>query len=167
MTGAVRQHRPRPAGRLSVRDPAGSIFALDYTPLGADFAWMYNDGYGGTNVDCDLAERPTAGATGTTSWAPGRTTGSQTAMMGDADTAGRPVRADLRQPDQPGRPACRPDRAELAAHADHADAPDVVQVLPASSPNTAAGTPVTIEGNYFGTSTPRCSSGACPPPTCT
>jgi hypothetical protein len=29
--------------------------------------------------------------------------------------------------------------------------PDVVQVLPASSPNTAAGTPVTIEGNYFDT----------------
>ncbi len=31
---------------------AGSIFALDYTPLGADYAWMYNDGYGGTNLDC-------------------------------------------------------------------------------------------------------------------
>ena len=47
-------------------------------------------------------------------------------------------------------------------------APDVVQVLPASTSNTAAGTPVTIEGNYFGTS-PRSSSAEWPPPmsTCT
>ena len=35
-------------------------------------------------------------------------------------------------------------------------APDVVQVLPASSAYTGAGTPVTIEGNYFNTaSTPQ------------
>ena len=33
-----------------------------------------------------------------------------------------------------------------------ASAPDVVQVLPASSPSAGAGTPVTIEGNYFSTS---------------
>ena len=50
-----------------------------------------------------------------------------------------------------------------------ANAPDVVQVLPASSPNTAAGTPVTIEGNYFGTATTPTgrSSAASPPPTST
>ena len=30
----------------------GANFAVDYTPLGADFAWMYNDGYGGTNATC-------------------------------------------------------------------------------------------------------------------
>jgi IPT/TIG domain len=33
-----------------------------------------------------------------------------------------------------------------------AAAPDVVQVIPASSASTGAGTPVTIEGNYFSTS---------------
>ena len=49
--GAAGEHRPRPAARLPLH-PAGSIFAQDYTPLGADFAWMYDDGYGGTNLDC-------------------------------------------------------------------------------------------------------------------
>ena len=32
--------------------PGGANFAVDYTPLGADFAWMYDDGYGGTNLLC-------------------------------------------------------------------------------------------------------------------
>ena len=39
--------------------------------------------------------------------------------------------------------------------------PDVVQVLPASSASTTAGTPVTIEGNYFGT-TPQVFFGGVP-----
>ncbi len=37
---------------------AGSIFAQDDTPLGADFAWMYDDGYGGTNRDCTSPTDP-------------------------------------------------------------------------------------------------------------
>ena len=52
---------------------AGSIFALDYTPLGADYAWMYNDGYGGTNLAAASHGTGGAGSGGTTfgSFAPG------------------------------------------------------------------------------------------------
>ena len=130
---------------------AGSIFALDYTPLGADFAWMYNDGYGGTNVDC-------TSSTGTECWGhrdnilgPWATTGSQTADMGDANTAAGQYTEifanEAGTPDSlidPIVPSALPTPSTPAT-------PDVVQVLPASSPNTGAGTPVTIEGNYFGT----------------
>ena len=50
LTGALASTDPAlPSG---FQGPGGSIFARDYTPLGADFAWMYNDGYGGTNLDC-------------------------------------------------------------------------------------------------------------------
>ena len=42
-------------------------------------------------------------------------------------------------------------------------APDVVQLRPASTSTAAAGTPVTIEGNYFGTTpTPQVFFGGVP-----
>ena len=37
---------------------SAAIFAQDYTPLGADYAWLYNDGYGGTNIDCTSQSDP-------------------------------------------------------------------------------------------------------------
>ena len=71
LTGAQDNEDPRrPAGYQD--NGGGANFALDYTPLGADFAWMYNDGYGGTNLDCTSPTDPGAGATGTTSSGPGR-----------------------------------------------------------------------------------------------
>ena len=129
--------------------PGGSIFAQDYTPLGADFAWMYDDGYGGTNLLCT-----SPGASGCWGhrdnilgpWASGS---GQTAMMGDANTlTGQYAEIFAYQPNpadslvDPITPSSLPTPSTPAA-------PDVVQVVPASSPDTGAGTPVTIEGNYF------------------
>ncbi len=57
LTGAQDDDDPSaPAG--SQDTGWGANFAQDSTPLGADFAWMYDDGYGGTNLDCIVAERP-------------------------------------------------------------------------------------------------------------
>jgi hypothetical protein len=130
---------------------AGSIFALDYTPLGADFAWMYNDGYGGTNLDCASPSDVDCWGHRDNILGPWVTTGSQTADMGDANTAGGQYTEifanEAGTPDSlidPIVPSALPTPSTPAT-------PDVVQVLPASSPNTGAGTPVTIEGNYFGT----------------
>ena len=51
LTGAQSNADPLPPAGYQANG-GGSNFAQDYTPLGADFAWMYNDGYGGTNLDC-------------------------------------------------------------------------------------------------------------------
>jgi len=132
---------------------AGSIFAQDYTPLGADFAWMYDDGYGGTNLDCTS---PGPGCWGHRDniLGPWTTTGTtpvttQTAMMGVGNTStgqyAEIFANEINPADQlkyPITPSSLPTPSTPAP-------PDVVQVFPASSPNTGAGTPVTIEGNYF------------------
>ncbi len=131
---------------------AGSIFAQDYTPLGADYAWMYDDGYGGTNLDCATPSDP--GCWGHRdnilgSWI---TDGTHTAMMGDGNTpSGQYAEIFANQDDPPDATIDDITTSSLPTPAT-ASAPDVVQVLPASSSNTRAGTPVTIEGNYFGTS---------------
>ena len=132
----------------------GSIFALDYTPLGADYAWMYDDGLGGTNLDCTPSQL--SGCWGHRNNILGNwvTTGSQTAQMGDADTAAgqyAQIFVDQANPADPLVDTIAPNALPTPATA---AAPQVVQVLPASTSITAAGTPVTIEGNYFG-STPQ------------
>ena len=79
---------------------------------------------------------------------------SQTAQMGDADTTGgryTQIFVDQEDPattplDDPLTPAALPTPATPSA-------PDVVQVLPGLFPSVAAGTPVTIEGDYFNTAT--------------
>ena len=63
--------------------PWGSIFALDYTPLGADFAWMYNDGYGGTNAECTSAGSHGCWGHRDNILGPWASTGGATAEMGD------------------------------------------------------------------------------------
>ena len=130
---------------------AGSIFALDYTPLGADYAWMYNDGYGGTNIGCTSPSDRDCWGHRDNILGPWVTVGSQTADMGDANTTnGQYTEIFANEEGTPDSlidtltPSSLPTPSTPAA-------PDVVQVLPASSPNIAAGTPVTIEGNYFGT----------------
>jgi hypothetical protein len=160
-SGAVAKGDPSlPAGFVG---PGGSIFAQDYTPLGADYAWMYNDGYGGTNLDCT-----TPGASGC--WGhrdnilgPWTSTGTQTAMMGAGNTpSGQYAEIFASQPNpadslvDPITPGSLPTPSTVSA-------PDVVRVLPASSSTAAAGTPVTIEGNYFTASpTPQVSFGGVP-----
>ena len=128
------QHRPLAAGGVSVH-AGGSIFALDYTPLGADFAWMYNDGYGGTNLDCTTPL--THDVLGPPGQHPGHLDdrpGARPRMMGDADTSGGQYTQIFANQNDPADSARRPDHAEHAAHARRAPtAPDVVQVLPASS----------------------------------
>jgi hypothetical protein len=129
----------------------GSNFAQDDTPLGADFAWMYDDGYGGTNLECTSPGGANCWGHRDNILGPWTTTGSLTAQMGDADTpSGQYTQIFANEVDpadtdiDPVTPGALPTPATPAA-------PDVVQVLPASSPGAAAGTPVTIEGNYFNT----------------
>ncbi len=151
LTGA--QNNADPQVPVGYHDTGGgSNFALDETPLGADFAWMYNDGYGGTNLDCT-----SPGATGC--WGhrdnilgPWTTVGTQTAQMGDADTSnGQYAQIFMNQVDpadalvDPVTPSTLPTPSTPATPS----TPEVVQVMPASSAYTGAGTPVTIEGNYF------------------
>jgi len=151
MAGAVGNTDPTPPAGYQYTT-AGSIFALDYTPLGADYAWMYNDGYGGTNLDCTTPLSSACWGHRDNILGNWTTTGSQTAMMGDADTsAGQYTQIYANQKD-PADSLVDPITPSSLPTPSSSTAPDVVQVLPASSPRTAAGTPVTIEGNYFGTS---------------
>ena len=166
------------AGAVGSRDPvpplgylytsAGSIFAQDYTPLGADFAWMYDDGYGGTNLDCTAQGGGGCWGHRDNILGPWTTTGTtpittQTAMMGDGNTSSgqyAEIFANQVNPADPLVDTITP--ASLPTPSSPAP-PDVVQVLPASSPNTGAGTPVTIEGNYFTASpTPQVFFGGVP-----
>ena len=150
LTGAVGNADPVPPG--TYHDNAwGSNFALDYTPLGADFAWMYDDGYGGTNAECTAPSDANCWGHRDNILGAWTTTGSQTAQMGDADTStGQYTQlfADQQNPPDtdidPVTPGALPTPTTAAP-------PDVVQVMPASSSSVAAGTPVTIEGNYFDT----------------
>jgi hypothetical protein len=151
LVGATGNTDPQPPSGYPYAN-AGSIFAVDYTPLGADFAWMYNDGYGGTNALCtSLGDSNCWGHRDQIlgSW----TTGSGvTAQMGDGDTAaGRYAQIFANQSGTAHSLTDTLVPSDLPTDATPA-APDVVQVLPASTSNTAAGTPVTIEGNYFTTS---------------
>ena len=151
-TAAASNADPAPPGTYSANG-WGSNFALDYTPLGADFAWMYDDGVGGTNLDCTTTDETSCwGHRDNILW-PWATTGTQKAQMGDADTSsGQYTQLFANQVDpadsdiDPVTPSGLPTPSTPSA-------PDVVQVTPASSSSTAAGTPVTIEGNYFNTAT--------------
>ena len=113
LTGAQAHTDPSlPPGYLS----GGAIFAQDYTPLGADYAWMYDDGYGGTNLDC--TSPGSSGCWGHRDNILGdwTTTGSQTAMMGDASTSGgqyTEIFADQEDPADAAR------RRHLARHPAH------------------------------------------------
>ena len=131
----------------------GSNFAQDYTPLGADFAWMYDDGYGGTNIECTAPGDTHCWGHRDNVLGPWSSDGTHTAQMGDADTTSGqytqlfanqvdPADADI----DPLTPSALPTPSTAAT-------PDVVQVMPASSSGAAPGTPVTIEGNYFNTGT--------------
>ncbi len=153
-SGAQSSTDPVPPAGYSYTS-AGSIFAQDYTPLGADFAWMYDDGYGGTNLDCTSpsssgcwGHRDNVLGNWTTT---GTTIGTQTAMMGDGNTAAGQYAEIFANQANPADSLVDTITPSALPTPSTASAPDIVQVLPASSANTAAGTSVTIEGNYFGT----------------
>ncbi|HEY6429470.1 MAG TPA: hypothetical protein VIX84_19770, partial [Acidimicrobiales bacterium] len=87
LTGAQNDADPQPPSGFTYTS-AGSNFAQDYTPLGADFAWMYDAGYPGTNIDCTSSGGGGCWGHRDTILGNWVTTGSQTAEMGDADTTG-------------------------------------------------------------------------------
>ena len=115
-TAAASNADPAPPGAYSVNG-WGSNFALDYTPLGADFAWMYDDGPGGTNLEC-------APSGGSSCWGhrdnilwPWVTTGTQDGADGRRRHELGSVHPALRQPGGPGRQRHRPCHAERTADA--------------------------------------------------
>ena len=130
----------------------GSNFAQDSTPLGADYAWMYNDGYGGTNLDCTAPTDHACWGHRDNILGPWTSTGSTTAQMGDADTNAGQYTQIFMNRDDPADSLVDTLTPSTLPTPSTGTAPDVVQVIPASSATTGAGTPVTIEGNYFGTS---------------
>lgn len=130
---------------------AMSIFAQDVSPLGADFAWMYNDGYGGTNLDCTSPTSAKCWGHRNAILGGWSATTSTTPEMGVGATATGGYAEIFANEDNPADALVDQLTGTLPTTAS-SNAPDVVQVLPASSANTSAGTPVTIEGNYFATS---------------
>ena len=162
LTGALGNADPMPPSGY-VDNGGGANFALDYTPLGADFAWMYDDGYGGTNLDCTSPGATQCWGHRDNILGPWITTGTQTAQMGDADTSsGQYTQIFMNQVD-PADTLTDPITTGSLPTPATAAAPDVVQVMPASTPSAAAGTPVTIEGNYFDTAaTPQVFFGGVP-----
>ncbi len=129
----------------------GSNFALDRTPLGADYGWMYDDGFGGANGDCTAADVSGCWGHRNNVLGPWSTGAGQTAEMGDGnDTSGPNGRYTQAFADETGAADSQIDSyAPIAATIPSTVSPDVLQVLPSSSATTSAGTIVTIEGNYF------------------
>ena len=83
----------------------GSIFAKDDTPLSADFAWMYDDGPGGTNLECAPQDMSACWGHRDNILGSWTTNGSQTAQMGDADTnAGQYTQVLMNQTGTPDVP---------------------------------------------------------------
>ena len=105
-----------------------------------------------TAVPTSTAPHPATagvGATATTSSGTGRVTAGHTAMMGDGSTSAGQYAEIFATQVNPADSLVDPITPGSLPTPSTATPPDVVQVLPASSPNTGAGTPVTIEGNYF------------------
>ncbi len=73
-------------------------------------------------------------------------------MMGDGNTANGQYAEIFANEIDPAGPMIDTTYTSSLPTPSSPTPPDVVQVLPTSSSNNAAGTPVTIEGNYFGTS---------------
>ena len=147
LTGALASSDPAlPSG---FQGPGGSIFAQDYTPLGADFAWMYNDGYGGTNLDCTSPGDSECWGHRDNILGNWTITAGHTAMLGDGSTSAGQYAEIFATQVNPADSLVDPITPGSLPTPSTATPPDVVQVLPSSSPNTGAGTPVTIEGNYF------------------
>ncbi len=155
LTGAQGDEDPSaPVGSLDAG--WGSNFAQDSTPLGADYAWMYNDGYGGTNLDCTSPSDNSCWGHRDNILGPWTTTGSVTAQMGDADTSNGQYTQIFMNRDDPADSLVDTLTPSTLPTPSTAAAPDVVQIIPASTANAGAGTPVTIEGNYFtSSSTPQ------------
>jgi len=126
-------------------DQWGSNWADSVTALEADFLWMYDDGVGGTNYDCENGNFSGCWGHRNNILGPWTTVGNQYATMGaygEAATFAEIFVNRLGSPDSlvdPYSSVSYP--AEVV--------PQVVQVGPWVAPSPGTGTAVTIEGNYF------------------
>ena len=114
---------------------------------------MYDDGYGGTNLECTSPSDSECWGHRDNILGSVTTSGTQTAMMGDGSTSAGQYAEIFATQDDPADSLVDPLTPSSLPTPATPSAPDVVQVLPASSPSVAAGTPVTVEGNYFNTAT--------------
>ncbi len=113
---------------------------------------MYNDGPGGTNLDCTTSDPSNCWGHRDAILGGWSTTGTTTPMMGDAATSTGQYTEIFANQDNPASTLVDTLSPGTLPTPTTPNPPDVVQVLPSSSSSTAAGTPVTIEGNYFATS---------------
>jgi hypothetical protein len=141
---AVEETDPTPPAGYTFNE-WGSNFAGSVNALEADFLWMYDDGPGGTNIDCE-------GSNMTGCWGHRNNIlgnwvneGPQSTAMGDG-TTGNDIFTEIFA-NKSGTPDSVVDPYSSVTYPTSVP-PEVVKVSTnVASPGT--GTPVTVNGNYF------------------
>ena len=124
----------------------GSNYADAVDPLESDFLWMYDDGVGGTNYDCQAGNFSGCWGHRTNILGPWANSGSETTAMGDAATAAGAFTEIF------ANKWGAPDGVTVPYSSvtyPGSVAPQVVQVSPTGTTAPGTGTQVTIAGNYF------------------
>ena len=124
----------------------GSNYAGAVDPLESDFLWMYDDGVGGTNYDCQAGNFSGCWGHRDNILGPWANSGSETTAMGDAATSAGAFTEIFAN--KWGTPDAMIDPYSSVTYPS-AVAPQVVQVSPAGVTALGTGTQVTIDGNYF------------------
>jgi hypothetical protein len=124
----------------------GSNFADSVNPLEADFLWMYDDGVGGSNYDCQGSNFSGCWGHRNNILGAWNNTSTQTTAMGDAATA-TGVYTELFA-NKWGTPDSVVDPYSAVTYPQRV-APQVVSMSPTKVTSPGTGTTVTIEGNYF------------------
>jgi hypothetical protein len=124
----------------------GSNFADSVNPLEADFLWMYDDGVGGSNYDCQGGNFSGCWGHRDNILGAWNNTPSQSTAMGDAATA-TGVYTELFT-NKWGTPDSVVDPYSSMTYPRQV-APQVVSVSPTGATSPGTGTLVTVEGNYF------------------
>jgi Bacterial Ig-like domain (group 3)/IPT/TIG domain len=124
----------------------GSNYADAVDPLESDFLWMYDDGVGGTNYDCQTGNFSGCWGHRTNILGPWANSGSETTAMGDAATAAGAFTEIFAN--KWGAPDALTVPYSSVTYPGSV-APQVVQVSPAGTTAPGTGTQVTIAGNYF------------------
>jgi hypothetical protein len=124
----------------------GSNYADDVNPLESDFLWMYDDGMGGTNVDCQVGN--TSGCWGHRNniLGPWLSEGGQSTAMGDG-SSGSNIYTEIFA-NKVGTPDGVVDPYGSVTFPTQV-APQVVTVSTKGVTSPGGGTPVTIDGTYF------------------
>jgi len=125
----------------------GSNWAGALSPLESDFLWMYDDGVGGTNADCQPQNMSGCWGHRNNILGPWTSNGSQSATMGDAATSSGAYTELF--VNKTGTPDSLIDPYSSISYPAQV-APEVVAVTPGTAPSPGTASKVTIEGNYFG-----------------